>query len=139
MPNNSRVSRSRNSAPQINANINIVPYVDVMLVLIVILLASASSVLPSIINLPKVGQKSVKISAKPTMIIIDNQGSLSLNQAKFADIDRLIQELKLKYSLEQSIIIAGDKDSRYEYIVSAMSNLKKAGFTKVGLLVKTQK
>ena len=131
--------RRRSSTSQINANINIVPYVDVMLVLIVILLASASSVLPSIINLPKVGQKSTKIANKPTMLIVDAKGSININQGKAQNINSLIDELKQKYSTEQPIIIAGDKDAKYEYIISTMSSLKTAGFTKVGLLVKTQK
>ena len=137
MQNNSQFNR-RSSNP-INANINIVPYVDVMLVLIVILLASASSVLPSLVNLPKVGQKSTQIPAKPAMLTVDKNGAFTINQVKKESIDDVIEELNKRYSLEQSIIIAGDKDARYEYIISTMSNLKKVGFTKVGLLVKTQK
>ncbi len=138
MQYNSRFNNLNKRCMPINANINIVPYVDVMLVLIVILLASASSVLPSIINLPKVGQKSTKISSKPVILTVDKNGEIIINQIKIKNMD-LADELNKKYSLEQSIIIAGDKDARYDYIISVMSNLKKAGFTKVGLLVKTQK
>jgi len=127
--------RRTSSKLAINSTINIVPYVDVMLVLIVILLASVSSILPSLINLPNVGQKSAKVQ-KPIMIVIYKDGKTSFNKNEKQDLPDIISQIKSKYKLDQPIVIAGDKDAKYDYIISSMSILKQAGFTRVGLLVK---
>ncbi len=119
------------------ANINIVPYVDVMLVLIVILLSSVSSIIPSLINLPNVSQKAAKTS-KPIVVIVYKDGELGVNNKK-QSIEQIIKSLNEKNNPNTAIVIAGDKEAKYEYITSTMSSLKQAGFNKVGLLVKTNK
>jgi biopolymer transport protein TolR len=118
------------------ANINIVPYVDVMLVLIVILLASASSLLPKVIQLPKIGQKSAALKNKSFILSVHADGRIQLpKNEQLQTLDQAIILLKQQENI--NILIAGDKNVRYDIIMQTMSRLKQMGFDQVGLLVNT--
>ena len=126
--------------------INIVPYVDVMLVLLVIFMVTAPLVTPAVIDLPTVDKASaprvvpLEIFVKTDQGLVvrqrDARGSVvneqSLNRAQ---LPGFIKSLKNKGDL--SVLIGGDKNARYESVLQVMDELRKQGVQKVGLQVKT--
>jgi biopolymer transport protein TolR len=126
--------------------INIVPYVDVMLVLLVIFMVTAPLVTPAVIELPTVDKASaprvvpLEIYVKTDQGLVvrqrDARGSVvneqSLNRTQ---LPGFIKSLKNKRDL--SVLIGGDKNARYESVLQVMDELRKQGVQKVGLQVKT--
>ena len=122
--------------------INVVPYIDVMLVLLVIFMVAAPMMTTGSIDLPSVG-KAAEVPVQPLEISIKADESLSLiNRAgngKSQEIGR--KQLKdavlaiLAKNPEQPVLIAGDKKVKYEAVLSVMDELQRAKVKRVGLLV----
>jgi len=124
--------------------INIVPYVDVMLVLLVIFMVTAPLVNPGVIDLPSVG-KSAKPPAAPLEVIIRADGSLMLRERDKGETkERAVSTAQMVAALrerqgrnpEQPVVIAADKDVRYEAVLKVMDELQRSNIRRVGLLVK---
>ncbi|HEY5366175.1 MAG TPA: biopolymer transporter ExbD [Casimicrobiaceae bacterium] len=125
--------------------INVVPYIDVMLVLLVIFMITAPLVNPGQIELPSVGVSSAPPLA-PLQITIEKDGSIQfLDKSGNAKqrtilIDDLIALVKTKQAkappgTEQAVVISADKAVRYESVIGILDKLHVAGVKKVGLLV----
>jgi len=123
--------------------INVVPYIDVMLVLLVIFMVTAPLVTPGQVDLPSVGKASQPAIA-PMEVSIRADESLWLRDRSQAgdelrmDRTRLLQAIREKQSKrpEQAVVIAADKNVRYEHVLNVMDMLQQNQVTKVGLLVK---
>jgi biopolymer transport protein TolR len=135
---------ARRSGPKrrMLADINVVPYIDVMLVLVVILMVSAPFVNPSLVNLPSVG-KSSRAPDRPLEIVIRANGSLSLREGAkeiAADMPGAIDAIKQRQAARKDaptpVVIAADRDVKYDHVMKAMDALQKAGVQRVGLSVK---
>ena len=126
--------------------INIVPYVDVMLVLLVIFMVTAPLVTPGVVELPSVSKAS-NAPVAPLEVVIRESGALLLRSrdAKGAlteerriargDLARAIRDRQAK-NPQQPVLIAADKDVRYEVVLQVMDELHKQQVRRVGLLVK---
>ncbi len=123
--------------------INVVPYIDVMLVLLVIFMVTAPLVNPGQIELPQVGKTSAP-PLQPMEVSIHKDNSIWLrdrsqgsNEFKVTrgDLVKAIQE-KQKANPEQAVVIAADKDVRYEAVLEVMDTLQQNQVKKVGLLAK---
>ncbi len=129
--------------------INVVPYVDVMLVLLVIFMVTAPLVTPGVIDLPSVG-KAAQVPAAPLEVIIRADTSIMLRepaggvkgggqtQERRVSTAELVGALRDKQARnpEQPVVIAADKDVRYEAVLKVMDELQKNNIRRVGLLVK---
>jgi biopolymer transport protein TolR len=123
--------------------INVVPYIDVMLVLLVIFMITAPLINPGQIELPQVGKTSDPPVA-PLEVSIRTDRSLWLRDRSQSGAERkvtrteLIQAIreKQKRHREQAVVIAADKDVRYEAVLEVMDMLQRNQVTKVGLLAK---
>ncbi|HUP95324.1 MAG TPA: protein TolR [Burkholderiales bacterium] len=123
--------------------INVVPYIDVMLVLLVIFMITAPLINPGQIELPQVGKTSDP-PVQPLEVSIHTDRSLWLRDRAKGSAERrvsrneLIQEIKAKQqrSAEQAVVIAADKDVRYEAVLEVMDMLQQNQVKKVGLLAK---
>ena len=127
--------------------INVVPYVDVMLVLLVIFMVTAPLVTPAVIDLPTVDKASaprvvpLEVFVKADQAIMvrqrDARGSVVNEQSlSRAQLPGFIKTLKSK-NAELSVLIGGDKNARYESVLQVMDELRKQGVQKVGLQVRT--
>ena len=116
--------------------INVVPYIDVMLVLLVIFMVTAPMTNPGVVELPQVGQ-ALKQTSAPLVITVRSDKSLELDGKKIAR-DQLLFEVRQKVAKkpEQSVVIAADKSARYEDVIGIMDLLKQNKIVKVGLLLK---
>jgi biopolymer transport protein TolR len=123
--------------------INVVPYIDVMLVLLVIFMITAPLITPGQIELPEIG-KSLAPPVAPLEVIVKADGSLRLHDRSIAggerkiSRDELVEAIKRKQAVntEQPVVIAGDKSVRYEEVINVMDILQQQQVKKVGLLAR---
>ncbi len=123
--------------------INVVPYIDVMLVLLVIFMVTAPLVTPGEIELPTVGSK-LTVPAKPLEVTLRADQSLWLRDlagsASAVRVDRnelVARVLEKQKRAEQPVVIAADKNSRYEDVLLVLDLLQRNGVKKVGLLARS--
>jgi len=126
--------------------INIVPYVDVMLVLLVIFMVTAPLITPAVIDLPTVDKASaprivpleVYVKADRSLVVRqrDNAGAIvserTVSQPELASV---LKGMKGR-NADLSVLVGGDKNARYETVLQVMDELRKQGVQKVGLQVK---
>lgn len=130
------------------SDINVVPYIDVMLVLLVIFMVTAPLVTPAVVDLPTVGGTSAAQQTPPVIVNVRADGTMS---ARYKDEGGAAQELPMtqadlttflqqrqQANPDQPVVIAADKAVRYEKVMNVMSELKTQGVKRVGLLVKSQ-
>ena len=123
--------------------INVVPYIDVMLVLLVIFMITAPLINPGQIELPQIGKTSDPPAA-PLEVSIRTDQSLWLRDRSQPGAERkvtrneLLQAIreKQKRHRDQPVVIAADKDVRYESVLEVMDMLQRNQVSKVGLLAK---
>ena len=124
--------------------INVVPYIDVMLVLLVIFMVTAPLINPGQIELPQVAKTS-NPPVQPMEVSIRTDGSLSLRDRSTRNpVDRpisrndLIREIRAKQArnADQAVVISADKDVRYAAVLEVMDMLQENQVRKVGLLAK---
>ena len=124
--------------------INVVPYIDVMLVLLVIFMVTAPMMTTANIDLPSVGKAAttpaqplqVAIKADQTMTLNDLAGNKGEIRVDRKELIRLVTAAQAK-NPDQPVLIAGDKNVKYEAVLSVMDELQRAQVKRVGLLVQT--
>jgi len=133
---------ARRPRKQMN-QINVVPYIDVMLVLLVIFMITAPLINPGQVELPQLS-KSLTPPVAPLEVTIKANRKLLLrdldkSQAERAVThDELVEAVKAKQAQnpEQAVVIAADKSVRYEEVMNVMDILQRNQVKKVGLLAK---
>ncbi|MCL2484876.1 MAG: biopolymer transporter ExbD [Endomicrobia bacterium] len=122
---------------KVMAEINIAPFTDVILVLLIIFMITTPMLTqPGIkVNLPKT-QTTDHEDPKNIEILIDKEGFVYMEGKQIHDsnIDATIKSLILQ-SPEKPIVIKGDQDVRYDYVVQFMDKARKAGATRFALAV----
>jgi biopolymer transport protein TolR len=139
---------SRGRGRRTISEINMVPFIDVMLVLLIIFMVTAPLITPSMIALPKVGKAAAQPQSPVQILIGKNEAiqikiktdstSSNVNNVA-ADIARLEPKVKLAAADAVPVVISADKSIQYETVVKVMDNLQKAGVSRVGLSVQTSK
>ena len=128
------------------SEINVVPLVDVMLVLLVIFMVTAPLITPSVIDLPTVGKAGqprvvpleVFVRADQGLVVRTRDGNGRILEERNVARADLAKELKSARSKneELSVLVGGDKNARYEAVLQVMDELRKQGIQKVGLQVR---
>ena len=119
--------------------INMVPFIDVMLVLLIIFMVTAPMITPSVVDLPSVG-KAAKQPDQVIQIVLQKDGSLEMvNDAKTSKINfnSLANSVQLAQTGQTSsaVVISADRNVKYEMVVKVMDTLQRAGIQRVGLSV----
>ena len=131
--------RARKSINQIN----VVPYIDVMLVLLVIFMVTAPLVNPGEIELPSVGSK-LTVPAAPLEVTLRTDRTLWLRDQQAASPavqvsrDELVARIRAKQARlpDQPVVIAADRNARYDDVLGVLDLLQRNGAKKVGLLAR---
>ena len=121
--------------------INVVPYVDVMLVLLVIFMVTAPLVTPGIIDLPSVDKSSAPKLAPLEVVITEDQKLLVRERDASGKIvsERPVARAELGKAVKDPkapVLVAGDKNVRYEAVLQLMDELRRQGVERIGLQVK---
>jgi biopolymer transport protein TolR len=125
------------------AEINVVPYIDVMLVLLIIFMVCAPLINPGQIDLPQVGQAlnpavaplEVRVKASGELAVVDRGKSTEESAVKRAQLIEIIRAAQ-RANPEQAVVIAGDKAVRYEEVLKVMDLLQQNQVKRVGLLAR---
>jgi biopolymer transport protein TolR len=120
-------------------DINMVPFIDVMLVLLIIFMVTAPMITPSLIDLPSVG-KANKQPDKVLQVVIQKDESLELvadGKTSKLMIGGVAEAVKNAQGAEgnTAVVISADRNVKYENVVKVMDTLQRAGIQRVGLSV----
>jgi len=128
---------SRTRKRRMMNQINVVPYIDVTLVLLVIFMVTAPMTNPGVVELPGAGQSLSQPKLPPVMVTVKKDGGIEL-EGKTLSRDAMLVEVKsqLAKAPERSVVIAADKNVKYEDVIGVMDVLKTNQVDKVGLLLK---
>ena len=139
--------RQRRRRPM--SEINVVPYIDVMLVLLVIFVITAPLLTQGVkVNLPSAQTKAISTKSEtPIIVTVNKAGKYFLNSASNPQMPLLPEQLLTRISAELSVakeehkekhvLVKGDKDAHYGNIVRVMALLQNAGVDKVGLMTQS--
>ncbi|MCC6657548.1 MAG: protein TolR [Rhodocyclaceae bacterium] len=125
--------------------INVVPYIDVMLVLLVIFMVTAPLIQVASVDVPSVGKAS-QAPVDPLQVIVKADQTLAFRATPNAtprdvsreELARLVAEAQKK-NPQQPVVVAGDRNVRYEAVMQVMDDLQKQQVARVGLLVQQGK
>jgi len=125
------------------AQINVVPMIDVMLVLLVIFMVTAPFINPAQVELPSVGKTS-QTPAQPLEVIIKESGDYLLKNRAVSGDERVVEKSALAAEIaalhralpDQPVVIAADKNVRYEEVMNTMTLLQRQQITRIGLLAR---
>ena len=128
---------SRTRKRRLMNQINVVPYIDVTLVLLVIFMVTAPMTNPGLVDLPKVGQALKQPQVPPVVLIVKLNNKIELENKQMPR-DELLSAVRkaLDKSPERSVVIAADKNVKYDDVIGLMDLLKQNKVDKVGLLLK---
>jgi biopolymer transport protein TolR len=131
------MSRSRRAM----ADINVVPYIDVMLVLLIIFMVAAPLINPGQIDLPQAAQKldpavaplEVRVRQDGDLYVVDRNRSPDEQRV---DRGQLVEFLRGAQRADQAVVIAGDRSVRYEEVLKVLDLLQQNRVKRVGLLAR---
>jgi len=125
--------------------INMVPFIDVMLVLLIIFMVTAPLITPSLIDLPSVGKANAQPS-KVVQLVINKDESIELKTDEKSTRMPLKEAVAAALASQQgaqpgtaAVVISADRSVKYESVVKAMDALQRAGVQRVGLSVQLAK
>src|ERR1700733_14622386 len=118
------------------AQINVVPYIDVMLVLLVIFMITAPLVAPGEIQLPTVGSK-LTVPVQPLEVTLRNGAlflrdrSVNAPEQRVTREDLVARALARQQQQDQPVVIAADRNAKYEDVLAILDALQRSGVKKV--------
>jgi len=126
--------------------INVVPYIDVMLVLLIIFMVTAPMIQTGNVDLPSVG-KAAEPPVAPLEVIVHSDGMLALRDRSRNAPEETLSRRDLAARVraaqdrnpQQAVLIAGDKSVRYEVVLDVMDELQRQRVNRIGLLVQSGK
>lgn len=116
--------------------INVVPYIDVTLVLLVIFMVTAPMTNPGVVDIPKVGQALNQHQVPPVVLTVKLNNKIEFDNKAMAR-DELLLAIRqtLQKSPERAVVVAADKNVKYDDVIGVMDLLKQNKVEKVGLLL----
>lgn len=127
---------SNGSRKKFMADINVTPFVDVMLVLLIIFMVTAPLMIQGLkVNLPKTEAKALKTIEDPLILTISINREISIEKRKiaFSELDTKLKSI-FKYRKNKDLLLRADKDLPYGFVVKVISKIKKAGINKLGMI-----
>lgn len=118
------------------SDINVTPFVDVMLVLLIIFMVTAPMMMEGVeVNLPQTTTKSIKTREDPLILTVTKKKEIMLEKTKLQlkDLETKMEAI-LKYQKDKRILLKADKDVPYGFVVQVIAGVKRAGFDKLGMV-----
>ena len=131
-----RLAKKKN----LKAEINVVPYIDVMLVLLIIFMILSPLLIQGIeVNLPKTDTTKMSIQNEPLVISIDESGNYFINvgeESLAIDLEELKRKSKVIYDAnpEIEVVFQSDKNVSFDFVAKAMASVQSVGISKIGIV-----
>jgi biopolymer transport protein TolR len=118
------------------SDINVTPFVDVMLVLLIIFMVTAPLMIQGVeVNLPQTTAKEIKTPEDPLILTVNKEGEISLER-HIIELEDLEAKLKTisEYRTDKEVLLRADKDLPYGFVLKVVAAAKKAGIEKLGMI-----
>jgi len=131
-----RLAKKKN----LKAEINVVPYIDVMLVLLIIFMVLSPLLIQGIeVNLPKTDTTKMSVQSEPLVISINENGDYFINigdESLSIDLNELKRKSRVIYDANPDIevVFQSDKDVSFDAVAKAMASVQSIGITKIGIV-----
>ena len=131
-----RLAKKKN----LKAEINVVPYIDVMLVLLIIFMILSPLLIQGIeVDLPKTDTTKMSVQNEPLVISIDESGNYFINvgeESLAIDLEELKRKSKVIYDAnpEIEVVFQSDKDVSFDFVAKAMASVQSIGISKIGMV-----
>ena len=125
-----------NNGKRFMSDINVTPFVDVMLVLLIIFMVTAPMMIEGVaVNLPETKAKSIKTSEDPLILTVTKEGGIFLERTEIKpeDLENKLKSI-MKYRQDNEILLKGDREVQYGFVVQVMASIKRAGVDKLGMV-----
>lgn len=122
---------------------NVVPYIDVMLVLLVIFMVTTPLFTPGLVDVPSVSRARAP-EQKPIQVLVDKDGAYALtldgdkDTKPYASLNELIAAIKALGDQERTVALEADQNLKYKDVIKVADELHKQGIKKVALTVATK-
>jgi biopolymer transport protein TolR len=132
-------SKRRYFESKLVAEINVTPLVDVVLVLLIIFIVTAPMLSMGIdVNLPRVKSKTIDVNEEKLVLSINKDGEIFINRTKIPKNDLKVKlESIFSARIDKEIFLRADKSVAYGFVVEVMSEIRKAGVDKLGMVTET--
>ncbi len=128
--------RRRGRKKALMSEINVTPFVDVMLVLLIIFMISAPLLTVGVpIDLPDTQAKAMNADTQPITVSVNDKGEIYLQESEIA-MDEIVAKLEAisKTGYDERIFVRGDKSADYGTVMKVMARISAAGFKNIGLV-----
>ena len=118
------------------SDINVTPFVDVMLVLLIIFMVTAPMMMQGVeVNLPQTTTKNIKTREDPLILTINKKGDIFLEKHRIS-LEGLETKIKaiFKYRRDKEVLLRADKDVPYGFVIKVIARVKSAGINKLGMV-----
>lgn len=123
------------------SDINVTPFVDVMLVLLIIFMVTAPMMIQGVdVNLPQTTAKEIKTrQEEPLILTINKEKQISIEKTaiKLEDLGTKLEAI-LKYREDKQVLLRADTDVPYGFVVKVMAAAKRAGIEKLGMITEPE-
>ncbi len=131
----------KNGREKLVSEINVTPLVDVILVLLIIFMVTAPMLQMGIdVNLPRVKSKSVDVNEEKLILTINQKKDIFINNYKttLPELGAKLENI-FKSRIEREVFMRADKEVPYGFVVQVMSEVRKAGVDKLGMITEPPK
>jgi biopolymer transport protein TolR len=118
------------------SDINVTPFVDVMLVLLIIFMVTAPMMMQGVeVNLPKTTTKNIKTREDPLILTVNKAGEIFLEDRRInlEDLEAKVKSI-FKYRREKGILLRADREVPYGFVIRVIAGIKRAGIEKLGMI-----
>jgi len=123
-------------AKRFMSDINVTPFVDVMLVLLIIFMVTAPMMMQGVeVNLPKTTTKHIKTREDPLILTVNKKREISIEnyQIKLEDLESKLQKI-LKYRRDKEVLLKADRELPHGFVMKVIAGVKRAGIEKLGMI-----
>ena len=131
---------SGNNGKRYMSEINVTPFVDVMLVLLIIFMVTAPMMMQGVdVNLPQTTAKNIKTKEDPLILSVNSKREVFLENRKVSlnDLEKKVKSI-FKYRREKEVLLKADKDVPYGFVIKVMASVKNAGIEKLGMITEPE-
>ena len=118
------------------SDINVTPFVDVMLVLLIIFMVTAPMMMQGVeVNLPKTATRQIKTREDPLILTVNKKREIYLENhiIRLDDLQRKVQKI-FENRREKEVLLRADKEVPYGFVIKVIARVKRAGIDKLGMV-----